>query len=477
MQDIFGALEDTAARQPGSIALAARAGYMSYDDFLGNVASAAAAAARNKIQPGQLVVVATSRQDARLILALALMRRGCRVGYSRDVRTYEASGVTIDAIVSDAAIPAAKHRVVIVGRDWFMGKAASTTTSPPPATGYSLIFASSGSTGSPKLIEFDQSALQLRISKTISDAYLQDRPRFLSAFGDSTASTFQDQLIALINGGMIVRSDARSATDVLAALQLFLPSYVLIAPSALAEVLRAANEPRTRIDKVRWLRLAGAQCSPALRQAALDHIAENLVMSYGATEIGRVAWGVSSDASLTHRSVGRIVDGVDVATFDSDGRMLPPGSEGEIRVNVQEGTAGQYLGSDSLRQQVFKGGWFATGDIGRVDDHRNLIILGRSSDVINIGGSKVSPDALEERLLAFSQIRDAGVSGVEVPEGFERICAAIVTNAKLTVDDVNAHLRRQRVPWAVHKVIIVAAVPKTESGKINRAALRRLCAE
>jgi long-chain acyl-CoA synthetase len=83
---------------------------------------------------------------------------------------------------------------------------------------------------------------------------------------------------------------------------------------------------------------------------------------------------------------------------------------------------------------------------------------------------------MEEQILTFSQVRDVGVSGIDMPEGFQKVCAAIVTKAKLTVDDVNAHLRRREVRWPIQEIKIVEAIPRTESGKIDRTALRRLCA-
>lgn len=120
---------------------------------------------------------------------------------------------------------------------------------------------------------------------------------------------------------------------------------------------------------------------------------------------------------------------------------------------------------------------FVTGDIGLVDEDNNLIIRGRASNVINLGSSKVSPELLEEEIRAFSQVRDVGVSGVDRPEGFEDICAAIVSSSKLTVDDINAHLHRRNARWPVHMIKIVPAIPKTEAGKIDRVALKRLCSE
>ena len=269
----------------------------------------------------------------------------------------------------------------------------------------------------------------------------------------------------------------RNGSTIVDTIQLFRPNYIFIVPSTLVEILRRLDEKPMAFDKIRLLIASGSRSAPELQRAALDKFTDEYVSFYGSTETGGIAWGLSEDVLKIDRCVGRIVEGMEVATFDADGKRLSPGAEGEIRVKGEEGTFGKYIGEDARQQEGFVDGWFVTGDIGLVDKNQNLIVRGRASNVINLGGSKASPEVLEEEIRAFSQVRDVGVTGVDRPEGFEKICAAIVTNAKLTVDDINAHLYRRKARRAVHMIKIVPAIPKTESGKIDRVRLRRLCSE
>lgn len=475
MEDFFEKLQDTANRYPASIALASRSGYMTYEDFLGNIISSAAAARKNRISPGQLVVLAGTNPDAQLIIALALVRIGCRVGYSRDVLLYDALGVPIDAVIAEAPLPGSKHRVVVVARDWFKGAAALSVDLPPSSADYSMIHASSGSTGRPKLIEIPPS--QHRISIGVTGAQLGERPRYLSTFGGRTDPTFCDSLAALNNGGTVIRATERTATAMIDAIQLFKPTYVLTSPSALVEMLHRLQEKPAAFDKVPLMRTAGAYCTAEVQDAVLDRIADRYMSSYGSAEMGWIAWEYDKHVQSIERCVGRVVDTMEVAAFDEDDRRLPPGSEGQIRAKGPDGTAGVYLGNDAPQDEIFKNGWFVTGDVGLVDNDRNLIIRGRVSNVINMGGSKVSPELMEEEILAFSQVRDVGVSGIDMPEGYQQVCAAIVTKSKLTIDDVNAHLHRRNARWPVHMIKIVESIPRTSSGKIDRTALRRLCSQ
>lgn len=473
MDHIFEALQDWASRFPASIALASRTSYMTYEDFVGNISSALRAATKSGIKPGQLVVLTGANADAQLIIALALLRIGCRVGYDRDLTLYDASGVAVDAVIADAPIRGVKHRVIVIGANWFRGADAIGVALPAPAADYSMIYSSSGSTGRPKLVE--NPPLLHKISIDITQAELQDRPRYLSAFGNRTDATFYDSLATLSKGGMVIRATTRSGAGVLDAIQLLRPNYVLMAPSMLVDLFHHLDDKPMALSRISLMRTAGAYCAPDVQNAVVERIAERFMSSYGSVEMGWIAWGYGEDIQKTERSVGRVVEGMEVAAFGEDDRKLPPGTEGQIRAKGPDGAAGFYIGENSPQQQIFKDGWFVTGDLGMVDADQNLIIRGRFSNVINFGGSKVSPELLEEEIRSFSQVRDVGIVGLDQPQGYEQICAAIVSNSKMKVGDINAHLHRRNAHWPVHQVKNVPAIPKTESGKIDRVALKRLC--
>ena len=477
MKQIFEALGETASRYPASIALASRTGYMTYEDFVGNLSSAAHAMAKSGVRAGQLIVLTGANADAQIILALALFRLGCRVGFSAGVELYDTSGVEVDAVVADAQRADPKHRVIVIGRDWFLGAKGRELGLPEPAEDYSIIFASSGSTGLPKLVEYGREALLHRVYASAWKLYRGGVPRLLSALGSRTAAYFCNGLFYLLQGGLVIGVTARDGRTVLETIQLFRPNFVIMPPSTVAEMLSVMAERKMDFEKVPTLLAPGAKCSPELQRAALDSIAEDFITFYGSTETGGIARGSSADVLKIDGCVGKVVEGVEIATFDADGSKLATGIEGEIRVRIPPNRIGHYIGTGAGEAAAFKEGWFSTGDIGLVDDDRNLIIRGRATNVINIGGSKVSPELLEEGIRSFSQVRDVGVAGVERSEGFEEICAAIVSNTKLTVDDVNAHLRRRNSRWGVHSVKLVPAIPRTASGKIDRGALKRLCSE
>jgi long-chain acyl-CoA synthetase len=286
-----------------------------------------------------------------------------------------------------------------------------------------------------------------------------------------------DGLSALAAGGTVIRSADRSAAAVIDTMQLFRPDFMAMAPSLLHEIVQRLETNPALFPKVETIRTSGAYCSPQLQRDALARICDDIVMTYGSVETGFLAWGHSRDLRKVDRSVGQLLVDVEVAAFDSNGRKLPAGSEGVIWAKVPDEAIGRYLGSAAHKSDAIREGWFRTGDIGLVDNDRNLIIRGRATNVINIGGSKVSPEVLEVHIQTMPGVVEVGVTGVDLPEGFQRVCAAIVGAANPSSAAVNAHLERRREPRRVHAVKHVEAIPRTDTGKIDRVALKRLCAE
>ncbi|NKB26324.1 MAG: AMP-binding protein [Rhodobacteraceae bacterium] len=120
---------------------------------------------------------------------------------------------------------------------------------------------------------------------------------------------------------------------VIAAIQRYCPSYVLIAPALLAEVI---DDLKTRPIRTRVpvARVTGAFCPPALVKDAVEVLIDEIVTSYGATEVARIAWKSSTENVAEERCVGKVIDGVEAAAFTDDNVQLPAGQEGLIRARV-----------------------------------------------------------------------------------------------------------------------------------------------
>jgi len=120
----------------------------------------------------------------------------------------------------------------------------------------------------------------------------------------------------------------------------------------------------------------------------------------------------------------------------------------------------------------FRNGWFYPGDIGTVWPDGMVSLTGRSAEIINSGGAKISPAVVEERLLTLPGVTEAAAFGVPDSSGIERIWAAIVADPPVDEAVLDNFCDRCPKGQAPEIILRLTALPKTESGKVLRRALR-----
>jgi acyl-CoA synthetase (AMP-forming)/AMP-acid ligase II/acyl carrier protein len=171
-------------------------------------------------------------------------------------------------------------------------------------------------------------------------------------------------------------------------------------------------------------------------------------------------------------SVG-IASGPQVAIMDEEGSLLPPGQTGEIVIRGDSVMAG-YENNPGANSSSFAVGWLRTGDQGFMDSDGYFFISGRIKEIINRGGEKVSPREVDEVLLEHPAVREAATFAVPHPRLGEDVAAAVVLREKGSVtekeirDFALTRLSQHKVP---SRVLIVDHIPKSSTGKLQRARL------
>ena len=146
---------------------------------------------------------------------------------------------------------------------------------------------------------------------------------------------------------------------------------------------------------------------PAGLESSLEHaFGVPVVQGYGLTETGLIAQTPLPPGHRRAGSVGVLVDG-EIAILDGENLRIPSDQVGEIAVR---GAAvfGGYEDNPEANRGAFHDGWFRTGDLGYVDQDGYLFIVGRVKELINRGGTKVSPSAVDAALLRHPAVRDVG---------------------------------------------------------------------
>ncbi len=248
-----------------------------------------------------------------------------------------------------------------------------------------------------------------------------------------------------------------------------------------AMYLAIISNPKANSFDLRSVRACvsgGAALPGAVRRKFNELTGGNLVEGYGLSETSPVTHcNPVSGGVVKDGSIGVPFPATDAAIVDIDDsdKFLPQGSVGEVAVKGPQVMKG-YWNLDSETSAVFRGGWFLTGDIGRMDEDGYFYIVDRKKDMINVGGFKVYPRDVEEILFEHPAIKEASVIGM--PDNFsgEAVKAFVVLkdpSAKLTEKEVMDYCAERLVKYKVpKKVEFVRELPKTLIGKVLRRKLR-----
>jgi cyclohexanecarboxylate-CoA ligase len=221
----------------------------------------------------------------------------------------------------------------------------------------------------------------------------------------------------------------------------------------------------------------GAPKPPQLHRDLRDEIGGiGIVSGYGLTEAPIVVMSRTSDPDQKLADTeGTATPGVTVKVVMLDGKVAPPGVEGEVRLKGPQVIRG-YL-DPSLDADAFDDeGFFRSGDLGIVDAGGYVTITGRLKDIIIRHGENISAKEIEDLLYLHSAVSDVAVIGLPDPRTGERTCAvvALKQGQSFDFDEMTAYLtgtslRRQAFP---EQLEVVPAVPRNPAGKILKHKLR-----
>jgi fatty-acyl-CoA synthase len=197
---------------------------------------------------------------------------------------------------------------------------------------------------------------------------------------------------------------------------------------------------------------------------------------YGQTEMAPVATILGPSEQLAFAgSAGRACLNVETQIVDDDDNpVAAAGTVGEIVHRSPHATLGYYRDEETTAD-VFRNGWFHSGDLGYFDDGGRLYVVDRKKDMIKTGGENVASREVEEAIYELEGVAEVAVFGVRHPRWVEAVTAAIVPKpgATLTSEDVTAHARSRLAGYKTPKYIVFAdSLPKNPSGKILKRQLR-----
>lgn len=497
MKNLVDAFQQQVARQPDAAAVTFEGTTLSYRELAKRAASLARALRALGVGPDSVVGISVERSLDLAVAVLGVLEAGAGylpldVSYPRERLAFMLDDARVQVIVAQkhtrAAFPQAQITTLCVDE-----LAVDDVPHVPPASGPEhLVYAiyTSGSTGQPKGVAMHQAPLlnliewQLKDSKFGGGRTLQFAPLSFDVH-------FQEMFSTWCAGGTLVmiREELRlEAVKLLQLLEqerverLFLPFIALqslcevatahgLYPASLREVVTAGEQLQVTPQVVRFF----------------EHLPQCVLFNhYGPSETHVVTSLTLQGAPSTWPalpSIGTAISHVATAIVDERLEPVAAGQEGELLLGGVAVARG-YLHRPELTAQKFitHAGqrWYRSGDLARVGAGGNIEFLGRIDGQVKVRGYRIELGEVEVAISAHPRVTQVAVTVREDAPGDKRLVAYLVTEGDDAglVAELRARLEGKLPEYMVPSAfVLLSALPRTPSGKIDRRALPRPSAE
>jgi malonyl-CoA/methylmalonyl-CoA synthetase len=229
------------------------------------------------------------------------------------------------------------------------------------------------------------------------------------------------------------------------------------------------------------LSVAGSSAlSPALARRVSSLLGRDVLERYGSTESG-LSVSNPYDGPRKFDSVGFPLPGTELSIVDELGHALEPGEDGEVVLRGPQVFSGYWNLPDATEENFYTGGWFRTGDVGKVDPEDGyLTITGRLKEMIISGGLNIYPREVELVLEDHATVDGAAVVGIPSERWGEEVVAFVVPTGEGGVDegDLSTHARESLSAYKCPKrFFVVDGLPRNEMGKVLKDELVRRARE
>jgi acyl-coenzyme A synthetase/AMP-(fatty) acid ligase len=422
------------------------------------------------LDPREPVATAIGNPALAVAMVFALMRSGFGVALANRalIKHLQPNGVR-NLIYDVEGFVASGGRNIRFDNSWL--PAASSANRPwrrRPVGDVDIVFFTSGTTGLPKKFVQTRRGFEHRVAsqRTTVSAMRQSAliaPGLASAFGFS-------RVCEILHAG---RTACIAATPdaMLYLIGLHRIDTLIASPQqALALAALKEDRPERQVGTLQAVLLAGANIGREGLRRIRVALCRNVINEYASTEAGLAALAPFDLIDGVPGAVGFVVPWAEVEIVDEAGASLPAGQEGMIRYRTP-----QFLANIMANDGAATDQWFYPGDIGSLTDDGILCLAGRTSDVINIGGVKVSAKRIEEALESMEEVREAAACGVEDATGVERLWVAVVTNGAMNADALKGKAQAHPdIGENLSELFVLSELPRGDLGKVQKPRLKEL---
>lgn len=460
-------LRELACQRPEHPAVYGVQGEWGYAELAGRVEAACVYLCQRGIGPGAIVGLTLAEETEHLVATLALLACGARhiVLATHDPVPLHRQLAARVGVTHQLARPGAAALEGATRIDWpgiDLPATADLGAAPiEPAAG-TLVLRTSGTTGRANLVAFDEAQIAAQAARHAD--YLDERLLRMASIEHNNSK--RHRLYCAWAGGCNV---FRPANAELVAFALAHGVTVLDISRMHATDLAASPEAR-RLGAVK-LRTGGSAVPFDVRRVLLERTTRHLYVRYAATECGAIAMALPGDHGADESS-GHPLPGVEVQVVDADGRALPAGESGEIRLRAP-GMATGYLDDPVQSAQRFRDGWFHPGDVGLLRGDGQIIVQGRRDDMIVLNGLNIFPAEIERVLERHPAVAEAVALPLPSPVHGQIPVAAVVLRPGegVSASELRRYCHEQLGLRAPRRVLFVDRMPKNSQGKTLRKEL------
>ena len=341
---------------------------------------------------------------------------------------------------------------------------------------YSIIFYTSGTTGKPKGAALTNLNLTSGVKALVQawkwtkdDVFLLALPLYhIHGIGVALCGS-------LYAGNFTILKKKFDAEDVLETIRKRKINLFMGVPTMYFKLLEVEGIEKYDLSSMRLFVSGSAPLSKDLFYKLKKTFGHEVLERAGMSET-MMNFSNPYDGERIPGSVGPCLPGVKARIVGKNFDDVPVNAEGEILLkgpNVFHG----YWNREKYNKEVFRDGWFITGDVGKIDEKNYVYIIGRSKDVIISGGINIYPREIEDVIESMPHVKECGVVGIPDKEFGESVKAYVVLNPKsrLTEEDVINYCREKLASFKKPKFVeFLDALPKNTMGKILKEDLRKM---
>ena len=329
------------------------------------------------------------------------------------------------------------------------------------------ILQTSGTTGDYKSVLMDPSFEAAFLRRRCEDYDIgPDALVGADDFGPWTGAGYKTAACVWLAGAAVLIHQGRDRSRPFARPDL---THAMMIPVVLSQALEALPAAHRRNDALQ-LYVGGGPMSQALADAARERLTPRLYSTIAATETS--AFTQTLIETPSDRRWHRPIPGRGLEVVDEDDRPVPAGVIGRVRVLADGPTA--YLNDEPATRRFFRGGYFYPGDLAVIRADGRMALHGRTTDVINVMGVKLSPAPVEDALRERLGVSEVCLFSMQDAAGEERLHVALETRTPPPADQIAAAISQEIRGFADAQVHFVTGMPRNGMGKVMRARLRGL---